>query len=40
MDLATNNLSVKQEELHELVVSHYSDELLNLLESSIDKNDE
>ncbi len=39
-DLATNNLSVKQEELHELVVSYYGNELLHILESSIDKNDE
>lgn len=40
MNLATNNLSVKQEELHELVVSHYGIELLHILESSIDNNDE
>lgn len=40
MDLTTNNLRIKQEELHEMVVNHYGNELLNILESRIDKNDE
>lgn len=38
--LATNSFRVKQDELHNLVVSNYGTELLELLESNIDKNDE
>lgn len=40
MNLTTNNLRIKQEELHEMVVNHYGNELLDILESTIDKNDE
>lgn len=40
MDLATNNLRIKQEELYEMVINHYGNELLDVLESKIDKNDE
>lgn len=40
MNLTTNNLRVKQKELHEMVVNHFGDELLDVLESNIDKNDE
>ena len=39
-DLATNRLRVKQDELHEMVVDHYGTELLEILESGIDKSDE
>lgn len=39
-DLATNRLRVKQDELHEMVVGYYGTELLDILESGIDKNDE
>ena len=38
--LATNNLRIKQNELHELFLGHYGVDLLNALESSIDKQDE
>ncbi len=40
MGLATNNLRIKQNELHELFLGHYGVDLLNALESSIDKQDE
>lgn len=40
MNLTTNNLRVKQEELHEMVVNHYGNELLDILGSSININDE
>lgn len=39
-DLATNRLRVKQDELHEMVVGYYGNELLEILESGLDKNDE
>lgn len=39
-DLATNRLRVKQDELHDMVVGYYGSELLETLESGIDKNDE
>jgi len=39
-ELATNRLRVKQDELHEIVVGYYGTELLEILESGIDKNDE
>lgn len=39
-DLATNRLRVKQDELHEMVVDYYGTELLEILESGLDKNDE
>jgi len=39
-DFATSKLRVKQDELHYMVVSHYGTELLNILESDIDENDE
>jgi len=39
-NLATNRLRVKQDELHDLVAGHYGTELLEILESCIDKNDE
>lgn len=39
-ELATNRLRVKQDELHEMVVGYYGTELLEILESGIDKNDE
>lgn len=38
--LATNNLRIKQNELHELFLAHYGVDLLNVLESSVDKQDE
>jgi len=39
-DLATNRLRVKQDELHEMMVGYYGNELLEILESSIDEDDE
>ncbi len=38
--LASNNYRVKQDELHDMVVNHYGSELLEILESSLDRNDE
>lgn len=39
-ELVTSNLRVRQEELHDLVINHYGVELLDILESGIDRNDE
>ncbi|MDD4591082.1 MAG: TnsD family transposase [Parabacteroides sp.] len=39
-DLATDKLRIKQDELHDRVVGYYGTELLSILESSIDKNNE
>lgn len=39
-DLATNSLRVKQDELHDRVVGYYGNELLEILESGLDRNDE
>lgn len=38
--LATHKLRIRQEELYEMMVGHYGAELLDTLESSIDKDDE
>jgi hypothetical protein len=40
MNLTTNKLQIKQKELHEIVINHYGNKLLDILESNIDKNDE
>lgn len=40
MNLTTNKFRVKQEELHDRVVNHYGNDLLDFLESGLDKNDE
>lgn len=39
-ELATDKFRIKQDELHDKVVGHYGTDLLAILESSIDKNDE
>lgn len=39
-ELVTSNLRVRQDELHVWVINHYGAELLDILESGIDRNDE
>lgn len=39
-NLATHKHRVKQDELHDMIVGHYGTELLKMLESELEKNDE
>ncbi|MDD4591927.1 MAG: TnsD family transposase [Parabacteroides sp.] len=38
--LATNNFRIKQDELYDLIVNYYGTQLLGILESGLDRNDE